>query len=614
MRDVTFDIAKNEITALIGPSGCGKSTLLRCLNRMNDLIPSATRRGQGPLPRRRTSTRPTSTRCEVRKRIGMVFQKPNPFPKSIYDNIAFGPRVLGMKGDMDEIVERALRQAALWDEVKDRLKTNAFGMSGGQQQRLCIARCLAVEPDVILMDEPCSALDPISTGKIEDLMIELKREYSIVIVTHNMQQAARVSDKTAFFTVELDEDEQNRTGRVVEFDDTEKIFTNPPTPAPRRTSPARSASPVSDTTRSHFQEELAGARGAGARRPRPRGQPRSTARSRRSSTRTSSSRAWSSPTTTASTAATSRCTRGSCRCSRSRRRWPATCALVAALLHVIKHVERMGDQCVNIAKLVPLGRARAALRIRECSSCIQRMGDQARRQVVQCEAGLRAPRRRAWRRTWCARTTRSTGSTARSSTLALEIGDDADRREWAMHMMLVAPLHRADRRQRRRHRRADRLRRHRPVPGVRGRLAPSRGGAPHCLICACIDIGSNTTRLLVADAGQGRLRELVAQRAFTRIGKSIQNGGLDPAGEDRGDRWSRRARRPPSRARWAPSTSWPWPPPRSAPRPNRDELVDAVEDAGGVELSVLSGEEEARLSFVGATRTLLEAPPRARSR
>jgi phosphate transport system ATP-binding protein len=169
---------------------------------------------------------PSVDAVEVRKRIGMVFQKPNPFPKSIYDNIAFGPRVLGMKGSMDDIVENALRHAALWDEVKDRLKTNAFGMSGGQQQRLCIARCLAVEPDVILMDEPCSALDPISTGKIEDLMLELKKEYSIVIVTHNMQQAARVSDKTAFFTVELD-DEENRSGRVVEFDDTEVIFTNP---------------------------------------------------------------------------------------------------------------------------------------------------------------------------------------------------------------------------------------------------------------------------------------------------------------------------------------------------------------------------------------------------
>ena len=226
MRDVTFDIAKKEITALIGPSGCGKSTLIRCLNRMNDLIPSARVEGK-VLYHGQDLYTPEVDAVEVRKRIGMVFQKPNPFPKSIYDNIAFGPRVLGMKGDMDEIVERALRQAAVWDEVKDRLKTNAFGMSGGQQQRLCIARCLAVGPDVILMDEPCSALDPISTGKIEELMIDIKREFSIVIVTHNMQQAARVSDKTAFFTVELDEDEQNRTGRVVEFDDTEKIFTNP---------------------------------------------------------------------------------------------------------------------------------------------------------------------------------------------------------------------------------------------------------------------------------------------------------------------------------------------------------------------------------------------------
>ena len=226
VRDVTFDIARHEITALIGPSGCGKSTLIRCLNRMNDLIPSANVQGKVMYHGQNLYGSEVDA-VEVRKRIGMVFQKPNPFPKSIYDNIAFGPRVLGMKDDMDEIVERALRHAAVWDEVKDRLKTNAFGMSGGQQQRLCIARCLAVEPDVILMDEPCSALDPISTGKIEDLMMDLKQEFSIVIVTHNMQQAARVSDKTAFFTVELDEDEKNRTGRVVEFDDTEKIFTNP---------------------------------------------------------------------------------------------------------------------------------------------------------------------------------------------------------------------------------------------------------------------------------------------------------------------------------------------------------------------------------------------------
>jgi phosphate transport system ATP-binding protein len=225
VRGVSFDIGKNEITALIGPSGCGKSTLIRCFNRMNDLIPGATVEGQ-VLYHGQDLYAPQVDAVEVRKRIGMVFQKPNPFPKSIYDNIAFGPRVLGMKGDMDQIVENALTHAALWDEVKDRLKTNAFGMSGGQQQRLCIARCLAVEPDVILMDEPCSALDPISTGKIEDLMMDLKREYSIVIVTHNMQQAARVSDKTAFFTVELD-DEEHRSGRVVEFDDTDKIFTNP---------------------------------------------------------------------------------------------------------------------------------------------------------------------------------------------------------------------------------------------------------------------------------------------------------------------------------------------------------------------------------------------------
>jgi phosphate transport system ATP-binding protein len=225
VRGVSFDIGKNEITALIGPSGCGKSTLIRCLNRMNDLIPSAKVEGE-ILYHGQNLYASEVDAVEVRKRIGMVFQKPNPFPKSIFDNIAFGPRVLGMKGKMDEIVERALTHAALWDEVKDRLKTNAFGMSGGQQQRLCIARCLAVEPDVILMDEPCSALDPISTGKIEDLMMDLKRDYSIVIVTHNMQQAARVSDRTAFFTVELGEDD-HRTGRVVEFDDTEKIFTNP---------------------------------------------------------------------------------------------------------------------------------------------------------------------------------------------------------------------------------------------------------------------------------------------------------------------------------------------------------------------------------------------------
>ena len=224
--DVGIDIFKNHITAMIGPSGCGKSTLIRCLNRMNDLIPAASVEGE-IIYHGQNLYDPQIDPVEVRKRIGMVFQKPNPFPKSIYDNIAFGPRILGMKGDMDEIVEKALRGAALWDEVKDRLDDNAFGMSGGQQQRLCIARCMAVEPDVILMDEPCSALDPISTGKIEDLMMELKEQYSIVIVTHNMQQAARVSDLTAFLIVELDSDEKNRWGRVIEYDETEKIFTNP---------------------------------------------------------------------------------------------------------------------------------------------------------------------------------------------------------------------------------------------------------------------------------------------------------------------------------------------------------------------------------------------------
>jgi phosphate transport system ATP-binding protein len=226
VTDITLELRRNQITALIGPSGCGKSTFIRCLNRMNDLIPTA--RVEGEVIYHDQDLYDTKVDpVQVRKRIGMVFQKPNPFPKSIYDNIAFGPRVMGMKGDMDEIVEGALKRAALWDDVKDRLKTNAFGMSGGQQQRLCIARALATEPDVLLMDEPCSALDPISTGRIEDLMLELKKNYSIVIVTHNMQQAARVSDLTAFFTVELDAGEKLRTGRVVEYAATDKIFTNP---------------------------------------------------------------------------------------------------------------------------------------------------------------------------------------------------------------------------------------------------------------------------------------------------------------------------------------------------------------------------------------------------
>jgi phosphate transport system ATP-binding protein len=226
VTDINLALARNQITALIGPSGCGKSTFIRCLNRMNDLIPSARVEGE-VIYHEQDLYDDKIDPVQVRKHIGMVFQKPNPFPKSIYDNIAFGPRVIGMKGDMDEIVESALKRGALWDDVKDRLKANAFGLSGGQQQRLCIARALATEPDVLLMDEPCSALDPISTGRIEDLMLELKTNYSIVIVTHNMQQAARVSDMTAFFTVELDAGEKHRTGRVVEYAPTDKIFTNP---------------------------------------------------------------------------------------------------------------------------------------------------------------------------------------------------------------------------------------------------------------------------------------------------------------------------------------------------------------------------------------------------
>jgi phosphate transport system ATP-binding protein len=227
VKDVSFGVDTNQITALIGASGCGKSTLLRCLNRMNDLIPGATVEGSVKYKGQDLYAADVDP-VQVRKRIGMVFQKPNPFPKSIFDNVAFGPRVLGLsKGAaLDELVETALKRASLWDEVKDRLKESALGMSGGQQQRLCIARAIATSPDVILMDEPCSALDPISTGRIEDLMIELKDRYTIVIVTHNMQQAARVSDMTAYFSVEVGEDDK-RYGKLIEHAETETIFTNP---------------------------------------------------------------------------------------------------------------------------------------------------------------------------------------------------------------------------------------------------------------------------------------------------------------------------------------------------------------------------------------------------
>jgi len=226
LEDVTIDVHEKTVTAFIGPSGCGKSTFIRCFNRMNDLIPGAKIEGTVLYHGADLYGRDVDP-VEIRRRIGMVFQKPNPFPKSIYDNVAFGPRVLGLKDDLGGRVEKALHDAALWDEVKDRLKDGALGLSGGQQQRLCIARALAVEPDVILMDEPASALDPISTTRIEDLMHELKREYTIVIVTHNMQQAARVADMTAFFSVVVGEDGSARRGILVEYDTTAKIFTTP---------------------------------------------------------------------------------------------------------------------------------------------------------------------------------------------------------------------------------------------------------------------------------------------------------------------------------------------------------------------------------------------------
>jgi phosphate transport system ATP-binding protein len=225
VANISLPIRRNEITALIGPSGCGKSTVLRCFNRMNDLIEGA--RVEGLVEYHGVDLYSDEVDpVEVRRRVGMVFQKPNPFPKSIYDNIAFGPRIARYKGNMDDLVEESLRKAALWDEVKDKLDDSGMALSGGQQQRLCIARAIATSPDVVLMDEPCSSLDPIATLKIEELMLGLKDEYSIVIVTHNMQQAARVSDRTAFFNVKLNELGQ-RTGYLVEFSPTEELFTAP---------------------------------------------------------------------------------------------------------------------------------------------------------------------------------------------------------------------------------------------------------------------------------------------------------------------------------------------------------------------------------------------------
>jgi phosphate transport system ATP-binding protein len=228
VRNVNLKIRGQEITAFIGPSGCGKSTVLRCFDRMNDLIDGARIEGKVRYHGVDLYSKDVDA-VEVRRRVGMVFQKPNPFPKSIYDNLAFGPRLNGIKkkADLDAIVESSLQRAALWDEVKDRLKASAMSLSGGQQQRLCIARCIAVEPDVILMDEPCSALDPIATSRIEDLMQEIKQDFTIIIVTHNMQQAARVSDRTAFFTTEINTESDRRTGVLVEFDSTQKMFSAP---------------------------------------------------------------------------------------------------------------------------------------------------------------------------------------------------------------------------------------------------------------------------------------------------------------------------------------------------------------------------------------------------
>jgi phosphate transport system ATP-binding protein len=226
VRNVDITVHRKEITAFIGPSGCGKTTVLRCFNRMNDLIDIA--RVEGSITYHGVDLYDREVNpVEVRRRIGMVFQKPNPFPKSIYDNVAYGPKVAGIKGNMDDIVERALRGAALWDEVKDRLKASGMSLSGGQQQRLCIARAIANDPEVLLMDEPCSALDPIATARIEDLMQEIKDRYTIIIVTHNMQQAARVSDRTAFFTTEVNAESDTRTGMLVECDSTDKMFSNP---------------------------------------------------------------------------------------------------------------------------------------------------------------------------------------------------------------------------------------------------------------------------------------------------------------------------------------------------------------------------------------------------
>ncbi len=435
VKGISMDIHRNDVTALIGPSGCGKSTLLRCLNRMNDLIPSAEVSGE-LLYHGEDLYGPAVDPVQVRKLIGMVFQKPNPFPKSIYDNVAFGPRILGRKDDLDATVEQALRGAALWEEVKDRLEDNAFGLSGGQQQRLCIARCIAVQPDTILMDEPCSALDPISTGKIEDLMIELKKEFSIVIVTHNMQQAARVSDRTAFLMVELDADEDNRWGGWSSTTTPRRSSPTPPIGAPRTTSRARSGEagggradqgPLPERARKARGERAGGLDLVSAALSRTmeavEHQDVELAQlvvaddDRIDGRYLEVHQALITLLATQSPVATD-------------------LRLISALLHVLKNVERMGDQCVNVCKMIPLS-GNEPPSDREMVKLILTMGGQTRTLIGQAKRAFEE------------RDVEMAHDLVRQDDvvdnlnrecfrLALEIGDDIDKREWAMTMLLAA--------------------------------------------------------------------------------------------------------------------------------------------------------------------------------
>ena len=434
---------------------------------MNDLIPAARVTGEIDYHGYNLYA-PEVDPVEVRKRIGMVFQKPNPFPKSIYDNIAFGPRILGMDGDMDEIVEKALVRSALWDEVKDRLDENAFGMSGGQQQRLCIARCIAVDPDVILMDEPCSALDPISTGKIEDLMMELKENYSIVIVTHNMQQAARVSDRTAFLIVELDATEKQPLGaRHRVRRDREDL--HQPGRHPNRGLRHREGRLMPDQARVQYQEDLEKLEQraldgldlviASLDRTIEAVQHQDTELAelviacddiidgRYLEVHQSSLTMLATQAPVAS-----------------------DLRLIAALLHVMKNQERMGDQCVNIAKMVPIVGHDPPADERMLKN-IYTMGGGVKALISQSKTAFAEPQRRPRPRP------RPPGRRDRQPQPRVLPDRDRDRRQQGPPRVgddddARRPRARADRRQRGRHRRAGRLPRHRPLPRVRGRLAP----------------------------------------------------------------------------------------------------------------------------------------------